>query len=117
MSNKVRYTLKHIGINNPDDPSAQEMSDLLCGLFNLERTSESPTNIFVGSIFEVLKHSKWGVHGHIALQTEDVEAAMAELSQRGITFLEDTIRRDAQGKIRFIYLEQQIGGFAIHLTT
>lgn len=42
---------------------------------------------------------------------------MAELSQRGITFLEDTIRRDEQGKIRFIYLQQQIGGFAIHLTT
>ena len=59
---------------------------------------------------------KRGIHGHIALQTEDVEAAMADLSAKGITFQEDSIKRDPQGRITFVYLEQQVGGFAIHLT-
>ena len=41
---------------------------------------------------------------------------MAELSQKGITFYEDTIRRDKDGKIIFVYLQQEFGGFSIHLT-
>ena len=41
---------------------------------------------------------------------------MAELAGKGITFYENTIRRDKDGKIIFVYLQQQFGGFAIHLT-
>ena len=64
-----------------------------------------------------MKHDRRGAHGHVALQTDDVEAAMADLSAKGIGFQEDTIRRDEAGKIRFVYLEQQVAGFAFHLTT
>lgn len=89
---------------------------MLCGIFNQEITKEGPTGIFCGTIFEVMKHSRRGAHGHIALQTEDVEAAMADLAQKGITFQEDTIKRDENGKICFIYLVQEFGGFSFHLT-
>lgn len=119
MSQKPRYTLKHIGFNTPDDPSAQHLTDLLCHLFNLERTKETPVSVFTDSLFEIMKYDdpvKRGTHGHIALQTEDVETAMADLRAKGITFQEDSIRRDSQGKVTFVYLEQQVGGFAIHLT-
>ena len=114
------YSIKHIGINNPDEPAAQGLTDLLCHLFGLERTRETPTAIFAGTIFEVMKSHKpatRGVNGHIGLQTDDVEEAMADLAAKGITFQEDTIRRDENGKVNFVYLEQQFGGFAIHLTT
>lgn len=119
MSQKPRYTLKHIGFNTPDDPSAQNLTNLLCHLFNVERTRETPVSVFTDSLFEIMKYNdpvKRGIHGHIALQTEDVEAAMADLSTKGITFQEDSIRRDSQGRVTFVYLEQQVGGFAIHLT-
>ena len=46
-----------------------------------------------------------GAHGHIALQTEDVEAAMADLADKGVTFDQDSIRRRADGKISVVYLE------------
>ena len=59
---------------------------------------------------------KRGEFGHIGLVTPDVEAAMADLSSKGITFQEDSIRRDEAGKITFIYLEQQIGGFSFHIS-
>ena len=114
------YSIKHIGINNPDEPAAQGLADLLCHLFGLERTRETPTAVFAGTIFEVMKHHdpvKRGVNGHIGLQTDDVEGAMADLAQKGITFQQDSIRRDENGKVNFVYLEQQFGGFSLHLTT
>lgn len=119
MSQKPRYALKHIGFNTQDDPSAQHLTNLLCHLFNVERAKETPVSVFTDSLFEIMKYNdpvKRGIHGHIALQTEDVEAAMADLSAKGITFQEDSIKRDPQGRITFVYLEQQVGGFAIHLT-
>ena len=117
MNDRPRYTLKHIGINNPDAASADAMTDLLCSLFNVERARETPVSYFTDTLFEIMKHPNRGDYGHFALQTDDVEGAMADLAQRGITFQEDTIRRDENGKVNFVYLQQQIGGFAIHLTT
>lgn len=119
MSSKPKYTLKHIGFNTPDDPAAQSLTDLLCLLFNVERARETPVSIFTDSMFEIMKYdapATRGVHGHIALQTDDVEAAMADLSSKGITFQESSIRRNGQGAVTFVYLEQQVGGFAVHLT-
>lgn len=117
MGGTIDYRIKHVGINNENDRQAQELADLLCRIFGQERVSESPVSIFTGEIFEVMKHAKRGLHGHIALQTGDVEAAMDDLVQKGITFDESTIRRDENGKIVFIYLRQEFGGFAFHLTT
>ena len=104
MSNEIRYTIKHVGINHRDEDEAQSTAETLCALF-------------AGEIFEVMKHDRRGAHGHVALQTDDVEAAMADLRAKGIGFQEDTIRRDEAGRIRFVYLEQQVAGFAFHLTT
>lgn len=111
-----KYSIKHIGINNTTDVQAQALANRISSVFCLERTSESPTSIFVGSIFEVMKHNRRGALGHIAIQTPNVELAMADLAKKGITFQEDTIRRDQDGRIIFVYLNQEFGGFAIHLT-
>ena len=119
MSEMPHYTLKHIGFNTPDEPSAQLLTDTLCHLFNVERGKETPVSLFTDSMFEIMKYDdphRRGVHGHIALQTGDVEAAMADLQSKGITFQQDSIRRDSAGNIIFVYLEQQVGGFAVHLT-
>ena len=110
------FKIKHVGVNTPDDASAQALADQICGLFEVARGHENEAHIFAGESFEVMKHPRIGKHGHIALQTEDIEAAMAFLASKGITFRESTMRKDAEGKITFIYLEQEIGGFALHLT-
>lgn len=111
------YKIKHIGINSTDEQQAREQVALLCDIFDLKVTEEGKVGIFVGTIFEVMKHNRRGAHGHIALQPEDVEEAMKELAAKGITFQEDTIRRDANGKIEFVYLQQEFFGFQVHLTT
>ncbi|MCI9158079.1 MAG: glyoxalase/bleomycin resistance/dioxygenase family protein [Lawsonibacter sp.] len=117
MSNEIRYTIKHVGINHRDEDEARSTAETLCALFGLEISQETPAALFAGEIFEVMKHDRRGAHGHVALQTDDVEAAMADLRAKGIGFQEDTIRRDEAGRIRFVYLEQQVAGFAFHLTT
>lgn len=119
MSAKPRYTLKHIGFNTPDESAANSLTDTLCALFHVERARETPVSIFTDSLFEIMKYddpATRGIHGHIALQTDDVEGAMADLAEKGITFQQDTIKRDSRGRVCFVYLEQQVGGFAIHLT-
>ena len=116
MSRPV-YRIKHVGINTGGNDEAMALADVLCRIFCQEPGENKDTGVFAGSLFEVMKHSKRGKHGHIALQTEDVEAAMADLASKGITFQEDTIRRDENGKIKFVYLQQDFGGFSFHLTT
>lgn len=117
MQKEVTYRIKHIGINTGNEAEAYALADLLCAIFCQKRGKETKNNVFVGDIFEVMKHSKRGTHGHIALQTADVEAAMADLSAKGITFQEDTLRRDEAGNVNFVYLAQEFAGFAVHLTT
>ena len=116
MPEKPKYRIAHVGINNETSDEAYALAKVLCEIFCQEPGADNPTNVFAGSLFEVMKHSQRGVHGHIGLQTDDVEAAMADLASKGITFQEDTIRYNEEGKIRFVYLQQQFGGFAFHLT-
>ena len=117
MERKIVYRISHVGINNQSAEEAAEVLKQLCFLFDLEPAKDNPGRVFAGDLFEVMKHTRRGKYGHISLQTEDVEAAMADLAAKGITFQEDTIKRDENGKINFVYFVQEIGGFAFHLTT
>ena len=47
-----------------------------------------------------------------------ISSKLAEFDERnkGITFKENTIRRNEEGKITFIYLDGDIAGFSFHLT-
>ena len=65
---------------------------------------------------EVMNSDKRGARGHVAMQTDDVEGAMEALRAKGIGFLEDTVKRNAEGKITFVYLDTEIAGFQFHLT-
>ena len=112
----VTYRLKHVGINCENEAEAKKLVSLLCHLFNMETGHDNDTHTFVSTAFEVMKHNQIGTHGHIALQTDDVEAAMKDLASKGITFKENTIRRNEEGKITFIYLDGDIAGFSFHLT-
>ena len=105
-----------MGINHDTAEEARTLVTELSWLFGLNAGKEGSLGTFVGTLFEVMKPGGKGTRGHIALQTEDVELAMSDLSEKGITFMESSIRRNAEGKIIFVYLEQEFSGFAIHLT-
>ena len=56
-----------------------------------------------------------GVHGHIAITTHSVARAMFHLELQGVAFDESTLKTDAKGTPKAIYLKGEIGGFAVHL--
>ena len=116
MSERVpQYRIKHVGINHPDAQTALDAAKRLCDLFDLQPADETATHIFAGSLFEVKKVCTRGIYGHIAMQTDDIEAAIEHLKKKGIGIQEDTIRRNEEGRIKFVYLDLEISGFAFHL--
>jgi 2-dehydro-3-deoxyphosphogluconate aldolase/(4S)-4-hydroxy-2-oxoglutarate aldolase len=56
-----------------------------------------------------------GTMGHIAIHTTSVERAIYHLQRRGVKLDMSTARLDAKGKPTFVYLAEEIGGFAYHL--
>ena len=69
---------------------------------------------FVGDGFEMMKKHFRGTHGHIAIACNDIKRARWHLEQRGFAFDDDSVTiRD--GKLRSVYLRDEIAGFAFHL--
>lgn len=111
-----QYRIAHVGINHPNGESALETAQKLCDVFGLAPYGETATHIFSGSLFELKKNSTKGTVGHIAMQTDDIEMALEHLKKKGVGIRTDSIKRNSNGKIRFVYLELEIAGFAFHLT-
>ena len=56
-----------------------------------------------------------GACGHIAVQTNSADRAFYHLSRQGYQFNMDTASYDADGHLKVVYLQDEIGGFAVHL--
>ncbi len=108
-------SIVHVGVNHQDAEdcakSAQKLS-LLLGL-PLERDSEK--GVFVGGQFEMMKGKGPGEHGHIAIGTGNVARAKWHMEQRGFAFDESTATYTPDGRMKFIYLKEEISGFGVHL--
>ena len=109
------YTLAHVGINCADEPQTHTVAKLFCQLFGVEYKPGNSA-VFAGSIIEAMTPLPGrGANGHIAIGTNFIERAMYQLETQGIKFREDTIKKDANGNIKAVYLDMDINGFALHL--
>ncbi len=108
------FTLGHVGINCENEEAAQKTAKTLCTLFGLEYKPGN-SSIFAGAAVECMKQPFLGAYGHIAIATNSVPRAMYHLGLQGIAFDESTLKTDAKGTPKAIYLRDEIGGFAIHL--
>jgi len=109
------FEVRHIGINNADEETAVNEGKKLAALLGWKVQKESEKGLFVGESFEMLKSPIRGTHGHIAVATSNVERARWHMEQRGFTFDDSTATFTADGRMKFIYLNEEFGGFAIHL--
>ena len=112
MENK--FELAHLGINTPDPEAAPELAKLLSLVFNLN-PRHGQTSEFAGEFFECMKSPFLGANGHIAMRTPDLDAAVAELREKGFAFRMETAAYTEDGKLKNIYLDGEFGGFAIHI--
>ena len=105
--------VKHVGVNSGSPEQAAKDAGLLAKLLGWE-LDEHANATFVGEGFEVMKIPFRGTHGHIAIACNSIKRARWHMERRGFEFDDESaIMRD--GKLRAIYLKNEIGGFAIHL--
>lgn len=109
------FRMVHIGINCENEEAARAAAGTLSAFFFFP-ARETQVSVFGGEGFEFMKAPGRGTMGHIAVKTSSVERAVYHLSRRGVRFDEDSARFDAAGRPTFIYLRDEIAGFAIHLT-
>ncbi|MDR2176014.1 MAG: bifunctional 4-hydroxy-2-oxoglutarate aldolase/2-dehydro-3-deoxy-phosphogluconate aldolase [Synergistaceae bacterium] len=108
------FELRHLGVNDPDERTALADAQKMESLFGFAVKQGNSSN-FAGTGFEFMKAPYLGRNGHIALSTVNVDRAAAFLAGKGIAVRAETEKRDPSGALTAVYIDIEIGGFAIHL--
>jgi 2-dehydro-3-deoxyphosphogluconate aldolase/(4S)-4-hydroxy-2-oxoglutarate aldolase len=108
------FSVAHVGINQSDDNNAGSTADRFVKLFGFEK-KEGSSSVFVGTSLEIMKNMGFGTNGHIAIKTNYINRAMAYLKRFGVQFNMESAKYDQKGKLKAIYLQEEVGGFALHL--
>lgn len=109
------FRIKHVGINSVDSDAAKNTARFLCNAFSFP-CKETDVSFFTGSAVEVMKYKGRGENGHIAIGCSNVDRAEYHMRRNGIAFDDSTRKKNARGQTVFLYLRDEIGGFAFHLT-
>lgn len=109
------FQLAHLGINSKDAEEGKATAALLAELFGFP-VREGNSSIFVNEQFEVMKKPFRGTLGHFALTTNDAAGARKYLESKGIEFDESSASYDENGRLKLVYANNEIGGFAFHIT-
>lgn len=107
------FELKHVGINCADADDADKTAGAFADIFGFTKKTGN-SSVFAGTAVEAMKSPYLGANGHIAIGTDNVERAVSYLESQGVTFNMDSAKYK-DGKMMAIYLDGEIGGFAIHL--
>ena len=108
------FKLVHVGINSDDEAQAEKTAKLFETIFGLKAV-EGNKSYFCSKAIEVMNFKYFGEKGHSAIGTRTVPRAYAYLKKMGVEFLEETATYDDKGNMKFIYLKEEFGGFAVHL--
>ncbi|HBO36403.1 MAG: bifunctional 4-hydroxy-2-oxoglutarate aldolase/2-dehydro-3-deoxy-phosphogluconate aldolase [Sphaerochaeta sp.] len=103
----------HLGINNENAAEAEKTIAALEAFGMVKKVGNSST--FLNTTIEVLPKMYYGRLGHLGFKCFDIERTLAYLGRHGFTVNEETITRDAKGKIKVCYIQQEFSGFAVHL--
>jgi 2-dehydro-3-deoxyphosphogluconate aldolase/(4S)-4-hydroxy-2-oxoglutarate aldolase len=106
------FSFAHIGINHANAAQAEASAKFFENLGFMPKDGVS--SIFASSCFELLKNQYRGTSGHIAIKCNNIERAMAYLSRYGFTGVQETAKVE-KGRLKVLYLDKEVGGFAIHL--
>lgn len=108
------FKLAHVGINTASKEDSEKYSKLLAAMFCVQTRAGNNSN-FVSDMFEVMKFPFRGTHGHIAMLTNSVSRAVEHLGALGIEADMSTAKYLEDGTLRFVYLKDEICGYAFHL--
>jgi len=106
------FEVAHIGINTPDPESSLEVCNALREAFDFS-VKEGNSSNFASTGVEVMKSMFKGANGHIAVRTNKMAPAIAELERKGFALDWDSVKD--RNNIKAVYLKSSFGGFAVHL--
>lgn len=106
------FSLAHLGVNAANPGEAGEIANDF-SIFGLNGKDAGKSH-FLDDAIEVMKTPGRGAKGHIALSCRNIERALAYLAKQGIHGIPETAQK-ANGALSVIYLDREIGGFAVHL--
>ena len=107
------FEMGHIGINCDDADASESVCGEFGEAFDFAVKLGNSSN-FASNGIEVMKSRYLGEKGHIAVRTNKIEAAIAELERRGFEVDMSTAKIKDNRTIA-VYLKNEIGGFAVHL--
>lgn len=110
---ELGFELRHIGINCENEGEADAVAQAFDDIFGF-RKKVGNSSVFAGTAVEAMKTPYLGAKGHIAIGTTDVAGAVEYLESKGVKFNQDSAKYKDE-KLTAIYIEQEIGGFAVHL--
>ncbi len=108
------FELRHIGVNCENEAAADAVASRYDELFGFTKNAGN-SSVFAGIEIEAMKQTGRGAKGHIAIGTNSVARAKNYLeSVKKVKFAEDSAV-EKNGKLTAIYMDEEIGGFAVHL--
>ncbi len=107
------FEIRHVGINMPNESEADKVADQFGSAFGFAKNAGN-SSIFMGTAIEVMKETYLGKNGHIAIMTNYIDRAIFHLEQRGYSFNQES-KKYKNDKLIAIYLDEDFGGFAVHL--
>ena len=107
------FELAHVGINCESADESLAVCEELEKAFDFEVKTGNSSN-FASTGVEVMKSMYLGKNGHLAVRTNKIESAIAELTKRGFAVDMDTAKYKGDRMVA-VYLKNEIGGFAVHL--
>ena len=107
------FEVAHIGVNCENADAASAVCEKLNEAFDLP-VKDGSSSMFASSGIEVMKTMFKGKNGHIAIRTNSVELAVAELAKKGFAYDESSAKYK-NGRMTVAYLKDEFGGFAVHL--
>lgn len=108
------FELRHVGINARSEEEACGIADSFETMFGFSKKA-GEISVFAGTAIEAMKIPYLGRNGHIAIGTNYMDRAIFHLERQGIRFDMGTAKKNDKGKITLVYLQDEIGGFAVHL--
>ncbi|HBI51478.1 MAG TPA: 2-dehydro-3-deoxyphosphogluconate aldolase [Ruminococcaceae bacterium] len=115
VNKMLGFDIAHIGLNCENEAEASDVASKFFNMFGWEQKVGN-SSIFSGSQIECMKSPFKGKNGHIAVATNSVRRAVYQLKHQGIEVDMSSAKYDADGRMTVVYLKDEFGGFAVHLT-
>ncbi len=114
VEQSLGFSLAHIGINGESQAEGLATAQWFADRFGFPVKEGGKSN-FAASYVECCNQKFPGKYGHIGIFTLSPDRALAYFQAKGIPLREEFRNIGPDGKLVAVYLEEEIGGFAVHI--